>query len=86
VNAAIKGLKGLKTDILCRPWYYGQAPLHIPNNVDWTTTPNKGKMVIKEQCFNIAAADPAIAQVRQVEQKDPSLTKASTDLPPAGGS
>jgi len=86
VNAAIKGLKGLKTDILCRPWYYGQAPLHIPNNVDWTTTPNKGKMVIKEQCFNIAAADPAIAQVRQVEQKDPSLTQASTDLPPAGGS
>jgi branched-chain amino acid transport system substrate-binding protein len=86
VNAAIKGLKGLKTDILCRPWYYGQAPLHIPNNVDWTTTPNKGKMVIKEQCFNIAAADPAIAQVRQVEQKDPSLTQATTDLPPAGGS
>jgi branched-chain amino acid transport system substrate-binding protein len=84
VNTAIKNLKGVKTDILCRPWYYGDAPLHIPNNVDWTTTPNHGKMVIKEQCFQISAADPTIAQVRQVEQKDPSLTKASTDLPPTG--
>jgi branched-chain amino acid transport system substrate-binding protein len=86
VNTAIKNLKGVKTDILCRPWYYGSAPLHIPNNVDWTTTPNKGKMVIKEQCFNIAAADPAIAQVRQVESKDPALTKPSTTLPPEAGS
>jgi branched-chain amino acid transport system substrate-binding protein len=84
VNTAIKNLKGVKTDILCRPWYYGDAALHIPNNVDWTTTPNHGKMVIKEQCFNISDADPTIAQVRQVEQKDPSLTKASTDLPPVG--
>ena len=49
VNEAIKNLKGYKTDILCRPWYYGKAPLHIPNNVDWTTTPNNGKMVIKER-------------------------------------
>jgi hypothetical protein len=43
-------------------------------------------MVIKEQCFNIAAADPAIAQVRQVESKDPALTKPSTSIPPQAGS
>ena len=49
VNKAIKNIKGFKTDILCRPWYYGDAPLHIPNNVDWTTTPKNGKMVIKER-------------------------------------
>ncbi|TMM23323.1 MAG: hypothetical protein E6F97_06095, partial [Actinobacteria bacterium] len=60
VNAAIKNLKGVKTDILCRPWYYGTAPLHIPNNVDWTTTPKNGKMVIKDGCIPIAAADPTI--------------------------
>jgi branched-chain amino acid transport system substrate-binding protein len=87
VNTAIKNLKGVKTDILCRPWYYGQAPLHIPNNVDWTTTPNNGKMVIKDGCIPISAADPTIAQVRGVEQKDPSLTSPSTNLPPlAAGS
>jgi branched-chain amino acid transport system substrate-binding protein len=84
VNTAIKNLKGVKTDILCRPWYYGNAPLHIPNNVDWTTTPKGGKMVIKDGCIPIAAADPTIAQVRQVEQKDPNLTSPSTNLPPLG--
>jgi branched-chain amino acid transport system substrate-binding protein len=80
VNKAIADLKGYKTDILCRPWYYGKAPLHIPNNVDWTTTPNNGKMVIKEQCFNIADADPAIAEVRKVEKADPSLTAPNASL------
>jgi branched-chain amino acid transport system substrate-binding protein len=77
VNAAIKNIKGFKTGILCKPWYYGDAPLHIPNNTDWTTTPKNGKMVIKDGCIPISAADPTIAQVRQIEQKDPSLTAGS---------
>jgi hypothetical protein len=34
-------------------------------------------MVIKEQCFPISDADPAIKQVRQIEAKDPSLTGGS---------
>jgi branched-chain amino acid transport system substrate-binding protein len=76
VNKAIADVKGFKTDILCRPWYYGEAPLHIPNNVDWTTTPKNGKMVIKEDCFDISAADPSIAKVRTIEKADPSLTEA----------
>ena len=80
VNEAIQNLKGYKTDILCRPWYYGKAPLHIPNNVDWTTTPNNGKMVIKEQCFNISEADPSIAEVRKIEKADPSLTAPTASL------
>src|SRR5690349_13972754 len=80
VNQAIQNLKGYKTDILCRPWYYGKAPLHIPNNVDWTTTPNNGKMVIKEQCFNISDADPSIAKVRAIEKADPSLTAPTASL------
>jgi branched-chain amino acid transport system substrate-binding protein len=75
VNKAIADVKGFKTDILCRPWYYGKAPLHIPNNVDWTTTPKDGKMVIKEDCFEISAADPSIAKVRAIEKADPSLTE-----------
>jgi branched-chain amino acid transport system substrate-binding protein len=86
VNSAIAALKGVKTDILCRPWYYGKAPLHIPNNVDWTTTPKSGHMVIKDGCIPISDADPTIAQVRQVESKDPSLTQGSATLPPEAGS
>ncbi len=67
VNAAFLGVKDFKTDILCKPWYYGKAPLHIPNNTDRTVVPQDGKMVQKESCFPISDVDPAIAQVRKIE-------------------
>lgn len=72
-NDAVANLKDQKTDILCQPWYFGKAPLHIPNNVDWTTTPQSGKMVIKQGCFKISDVDPDIAKVRKIETGDPSL-------------
>jgi branched-chain amino acid transport system substrate-binding protein len=69
VNAAFKNVKDFKTGILCKPWYYGEAPLHIPNNVDRTTTPKDGVMVEKEACFPISDVDPPIKQVREIEAK-----------------
>jgi branched-chain amino acid transport system substrate-binding protein len=69
VNEAFKNVKDFKTDILCKPWYFGEAPLHIPNNVDRTVTPKGGRMVLKEDCFEISDVDPAIAQVRKIEQE-----------------
>ena len=69
VNEAFKNVKDFKTDILCKPWYYGEAPLHIPNNVDRTTTPKDGVMVEKEGCFEISDVDPPIKQVRGIEAK-----------------
>jgi branched-chain amino acid transport system substrate-binding protein len=74
VNEAVFNLQNQETDILCRPWYYGKAPLHIPNNVDWTTTPKEGVMVIKEDCFEISGDEPDIAKVREIEAADPALT------------
>jgi branched-chain amino acid transport system substrate-binding protein len=73
VNEAFKGVKNFRTDILCNPWYFGDAPLHIPNNVDRTVVPKGAVMVQKEDCFPISAVDPAIGQVRKVEKEDPSL-------------
>jgi branched-chain amino acid transport system substrate-binding protein len=73
VNQAFKNVKNFRTDILCNPWYFGEAPVHIPNNVDRTVTPEGGVMVEKEDCFPISEADPDIAQVRRIEQQDPSL-------------
>jgi branched-chain amino acid transport system substrate-binding protein len=67
VNDAIKNVKDFKTDILCKPWYYGMAPLHIPNNTDRTVVPQNGRMVEKEGCFAISDVDPAIKQVRGIE-------------------
>jgi branched-chain amino acid transport system substrate-binding protein len=66
-NKAIRDVKDFKTDILCSPWYYGDAPLHIPNNVDRTTTPKDGVMVQAEDCFDISDAEPDIKKVREIE-------------------
>ena len=74
VNQAFGGVTNFHTDILCNPWYFGVAPRHIPNNVDRTVTPNNGKMVVKQGCFKISAADPDIAKVRVIEKKNPQLT------------
>jgi branched-chain amino acid transport system substrate-binding protein len=73
VNAAFAGVKNFRTDILCGPWYYGKIPYHIPNNIDRTVTPNHSKMVVKQGCFKISAADPDIAGARLQEKKQPSL-------------
>jgi len=66
-NAAFVDVTGFETDILCKPWYYGDAPLHIPNNVDRTVTPKEGKMVQYTDCFDISEADPYIKDVREIE-------------------
>ena len=68
-NKAIRAVKDYKTDILCSPWYYGDGPLHIPNNVDRTTTPKDGVMVQDEDCFEISDAEPDIAKVRENESQ-----------------
>jgi branched-chain amino acid transport system substrate-binding protein len=70
VNAAFKAVKDFKTDMLCKPYYFGEAPLHIPNNTDWTVTPKEGTMVEKESCFEISDADAPIKRVRDIEKKD----------------
>jgi branched-chain amino acid transport system substrate-binding protein len=70
VNKAFQDVKDFKTDILCKPWYYGDGPTHVPNNVDRTTTPRNGKMAQDEDCFPISDVDPGIAAVRKWEQEN----------------
>jgi branched-chain amino acid transport system substrate-binding protein len=65
VNQAFLNIKNYKTDMLCQPWTFGKLALHIPNNADYTTTPDNGKMKTAQGCFNISAADPQIAQYRK---------------------
>jgi branched-chain amino acid transport system substrate-binding protein len=68
-NKALLETKDFKTDILCKPWYYGDAPAHVPNNTDRTTTPKDGKMVQQEDCFAISSDDPDIAKIRAIEKE-----------------
>jgi branched-chain amino acid transport system substrate-binding protein len=69
-NLAARNLKNVKTDILCKPWYVGNAlPYHIPNNTDITVDYKNGKVVLKEKCFEIAPVDKELAQTRAWEKK-----------------
>ena len=79
VNAAFQGVKNYDTGMLCQPWTFGNYPLHIPNNHDYTVTPNNGKMVIKQGCTNISSVDPQIAQYRSA-----AGTAATAPGQPAG--
>jgi branched-chain amino acid transport system substrate-binding protein len=64
VNAAFKAVKDFNTGMLCQLWTYGNYPLHIPNNADYTVTANNGQMKTAQGCTLISAADPQIAQYR----------------------
>ena len=66
VNAAFKAIKNYKTEQLCKPFTYGDYPEHIPNNTDYTVTPQDGKMVIAQGCTAISSADPQIAQYHKI--------------------
>jgi branched-chain amino acid transport system substrate-binding protein len=69
-NLAARNLKNVHTDILCKPWYVGNAlPYHIPNNTDITVDYKDGKVVLKEKCFDIAPVDQELAQTRIWEKK-----------------
>ena len=54
INAAIRRIKDFKTDILCKPWYFGDLLDHVPNNYDRTVVPENHVFVQKEGCFQIA--------------------------------
>jgi branched-chain amino acid transport system substrate-binding protein len=72
VNAAIVGIRNFNTDIVCKPWYYGDLPAHVPNNWDYNVVPNGTDiMELDKDCFEIAAVDQILKDVRkaEVEQK-----------------
>ena len=69
-NAAVKALTNQKTDMLCKPWYVGNIPYHIPNNTDITVDYKNKQVVVKQPCFEITGAtDQPIRQTRVWEKK-----------------
>ena len=68
-NSAVKALANIKTDMLCKRWYVGNLPFHIPNNTDITVDYKNGAVVVREKCFDIAPVDKAITQTRAWEKK-----------------
>jgi branched-chain amino acid transport system substrate-binding protein len=72
VNSAIKAVQDFNTGMLCQGWTYGSYPMHIPNNMDYTVTPNNGKMVTAQGCTLISAVDPQIKAYRDVAGTAPT--------------
>ncbi len=75
-NNAVRALKNVKTDMLCKPWYVGNLAYHIPNNTDITVDYKAGAVVLKEKCFDIAPVD-------QATHADPARGRRSTTSTPA---
>jgi branched-chain amino acid transport system substrate-binding protein len=68
-NIAVKGLKDQKTDILCKPFYVGNIPYHIPNNTNIIVDYKNKNVVVRKGCTAFKAVDPAISQTRVWEKK-----------------
>ncbi len=58
VNGAIYALKGMASDMLCKPWYYSSGTgANVSNNTDRTVAPLGEIMVQVEDCFDVEAID-----------------------------
>jgi branched-chain amino acid transport system substrate-binding protein len=68
-NAAVIALKNQKTDILCKPFYVGKLPYHIPNNTNIIVDYKNKNVVVKSGCTDFAPVDKSIAQTRVWEKK-----------------
>src|SRR5580692_2852982 len=63
VSAAFQAVSNYNTGMLCQGFTYGNYPEHLPNNMDYTVTPNNGQFVQATDggCTLISAADPQVA-------------------------
>ena len=66
MSAAFKAVEDYNTGHALPGLRYGYFPEHIPNNMDYTVTPDNGKFVVASNgggCTLISANDPQIAAV-----------------------
>jgi branched-chain amino acid transport system substrate-binding protein len=68
-NAAVINLKNQKSDILCKPYYVGKLPYHIPNNTNIVVDYKDKAVVVRTGCTPFAPVDKSIAQTRIWEKK-----------------
>jgi len=75
VSAALKAVSNFNTGLLCQAFTYGNYSEHIPNNMDYTVTPDNGKFVEAANggCTLIPDTDPQIAAYRAIAGTAPSV-------------
>ena len=77
VNKAFKDVTNFPTGMNCQAFTYGNYSEHIPNNMDYTVTPDNGKMVQAQGCTLISAVDPQIAAYRKIAGTAPMAPAGS---------
>jgi len=73
VNAAFKAISDFNTGMLCQAFTYGNYSEHIPNNMDYTVTPDNGIFVQAQGCTDISNSDPQIAAYRAIAGSAPAV-------------
>src|SRR4051794_38178501 len=68
VSKALLAIKGYKSDILCTPWYYGEADTHNANHTTRMAIIKGGKYVELEGCK--PAEDPELAPILDREKSE----------------
>jgi branched-chain amino acid transport system substrate-binding protein len=68
VSAALRGVKGFKSDILCRPFYVGDGARHNANSSGpIAQVSGNGFKQVSQGC--LVAADPELSDLREQEKK-----------------
>jgi len=73
VSEAVLGVKGYESDLLCAPWYYGEADEHHANHATRTAGIEAGAYVELEGCQDVT--DPDMAGILEREQSEGLLNK-----------
>jgi branched-chain amino acid transport system substrate-binding protein len=66
VSQAVLGIKNYESDLLCRPWYYGEADEHNANHSTRTAEIKDGVFAKLTDCID--SGDPALASILENEQ------------------
>lgn len=72
VTKALKGVKNYRTDLLCGPWYFGDADFHQPNHASQMVVATKEGFKSETGCFDVSGS--YFDKIRQLE-KDQHLTE-----------
>lgn len=64
VTAAIKGIVGVESDLLCDPYYVGEADRHMPNHTGRMVVFRDGGFELVRDCYDIDTdyLEPILAQ------------------------
>jgi branched-chain amino acid transport system substrate-binding protein len=68
VTKALKAVKNYRTDLLCGPWYFGNADFHQPNHASLMVMITKEGFKPETECFDVTGK--YFDRIRDLEKKE----------------